>query len=226
MIPLRTTISRFERSSHIDLLPTPTSEHELSLPSSSTTLNKRSKRSRFDLKKTLQRSKSMCMTQFNSWLQRRRQQQHLSVPRRKSAVDSKTNKDIKPSPCSSPKLLGSPRLGRLHQKIFKQHPSLPPLEISSTSLIELPLLPSPFSDDSDQYFHRQEPAVRIYLPARTSPTTRHVRITDNNNIKTPPMSKITSPVLNRRNLSSSMKIPTVKERRESYTTLSHSLNET
>ena len=50
-LPLQTSVSRFDRSSHIDLLATPTSEPEASLPSSSTTLNKRSKRSRFDFKK-------------------------------------------------------------------------------------------------------------------------------------------------------------------------------
>ncbi len=221
-LPLQTSVSRFDRSSHIDLLSTPTSEPEPSLPSSSTTLNKRSKRSRFDFKKTLQRSKSMCMTQFNSWLQRRRQH-HQAVPRRKSAVVPKTNKDIP----SSPKLLGSPRLARLHQRIFKQHPSSstsPPSEISST---EIPLLSSTLSDDSDQQFIKQEAAVRIYLPARTSPIIRHVRITDNNSIiKTPPMSRITSPILTRRQLSSSMKIPkTTKERRQSFTTSSNNLDD-
>ena len=164
------------------------------------------------------------MTQFNSWLQRRRQH-HESVPRRKSAVEPKTNKDIP----SSPKLLGSPRLARLHQKIFKQHPSSStstPSEIPSTSLTEIPLLSSTLSDDSDQQFIKQETAVRIYLPARTSPTIRHVRITDNNNIiKTPPMSRITSPILTRRQLSSSMKITTTKERRESFTSSSNNLND-
>ena len=217
MIPLQSRISKSDKSSHIDLLLTPTSEPETSLPSSITTLNKRSKRSRFDFKKTLQRSKSMCVTQFNSWLQRRRQPP--SQPRRKSAIDPKTNKEIISSPCSTPKLLGSPRLARLHQRIFKQPPS--PVEPSPPT--ELPLLSSsPFSDDSDQHFQKQEPLVRIYLPARTSPTTRHVRITDINittttNTKSPPMSKIASPIIRRRNLSTSIK--TTEERRESYTNI-------
>jgi hypothetical protein len=229
MIPLQTTISKIETSSHIDLLTI--SETESNIPSSSsTTLNKqRLKRSRFDFKKTLQRSKSMCMTQFNSWLQRRRQQQqqNLTVPRRKSAIDSKSNKGQR-SPPSTPKLLGSPRLARLHHRIFKQHPS----PTSPVPLTEFSSLISPSSpplittlDDSDQYFKIQESPVRIYLPARTSPITRHVRITTDNEIKTLPMSKITSPIINRRNISSSIKITTVKERRESYAALTNILND-
>jgi hypothetical protein len=227
MIPLQTKISKFETSSHIDLLTI--SETESNLPSSSTTLNKRLKRSRFDLKKTLQRSKSMCMTQFHSWLQRRRQQYHLSVPRRKSAVDSKPNKELRSSPCSTPKLLGSPRLARLHQRIFKHHPSptspLPPTEFPFLPPPPPPSQPPPPQtlDDSDQYFRKQESPVRIYLPACTSPTTRHVRII-NNEIKTPPMSKIPSPIITRRNFSSSIKMTTAKERRESYAALTNILN--
>ncbi|CAF4538777.1 unnamed protein product, partial [Rotaria magnacalcarata] len=63
----------------------------------------------------------MCITQFNTWLQRRRQhqqqqQQQVSPkPRRKSAVDSKPTKEILSTP-STPKLLGSPRLARFHQR--------------------------------------------------------------------------------------------------------------
>ncbi|UJR22333.1 hypothetical protein I4U23_025395 [Adineta vaga] len=221
MIPLQTSISKLETSSFIDLLSSPiNNEHEVNF-SSTTMLNKRSKRSRFDFKKTLQRSKSMCMTQFNSWLQRRRQQ-HLSESRRKSAIDPKTNKDIKISPCSTPKFLGSPRLARIHQKIFKQHPS--PIE----PLIESPSFSSPLLDDSDEQFQKIEHPVRIYLPARNSPSTRHVRIIDvtsipenNTTITTPPMSKITSPVLQRRNFTSALKT-TARERRESFAAQSKS----
>ncbi len=237
-LPLQTTIPKLETSSYIDLLSTPiTNEQEASLPSSlsSTTLNKRSKRSRFDFKKTLQRSKSMCMTQFNSWLQRRRQQQHLSVPRRKSAIDSKTNKDLKSSsPCSTPKLLGSPRLARIHQRIFKQHPfpissSSSHIELPPEPVVELPLSSSPLLDDSDEQFQKSEDPVRIYLPARTTPKIRHVRMTDvnmitDNNIKTPPMSKIASPIITRRNLTSSITTTTTtaRERRESFAAQSKS----
>jgi len=237
-LPLQTTIPKLETSSYIDLLSTPiTNEQEASLPSSlsSTTLNKRSKRSRFDFKKTLQRSKSMCMTQFNSWLQRRRQQQqHLSVPRRKSAIDSKTNKDLKSSsPCSTPKLLGSPRLARIHQRIFKQHPfpissSSSHIELPPGPVVELPLSSSPLLDDSDEQFQKSEDPVRIYLPARTTPKIRHVRMTDvnmitDNNIKTPPMSKIASPIITRRNLTSSITTTTTaRERRESFAAQSKS----
>jgi hypothetical protein len=220
MIPLQTTISKLETSSHIDLLTT--SELELNPPSSSSslTLNKSLKRSRFDLKGTLQRSKSMYMTQFNSWLQRRRQQ-NRSLIRRKSTVDSKPTRELISAPCSTPTLLGSPRLARLHQRIFKQHPSSPSL----VPVTELPLLlpTPPFLDDSDQHFKTQESSVRIYLPAQTSSITRHVRM-NNNEIKTPPMSKITSPIINRRNSTSSIKITTAKERRESYAALTNILN--
>jgi hypothetical protein len=237
MIPFQAAIFKQGTYSPIDRLPTPTtSEPEPSLQSSSTTLHKRSKRQRFDFKKTLQRSKSMCMTQFNSWLQRRRQA-HPSVLRRKSAVDPKTVS----SPCSTPKLLGSPRLARLHQRIFKQQappsppmpssepPSLPPklhTELSSSPLSfhrELPPLSSVLLDDSDRHFQQRELPVRIYLPARTPPTTRHVRINDTNDhhIPSPPMSKITSPIINRRNLPSSIKMTTARERRESFAAMSN-----
>ncbi|CAF0769244.1 unnamed protein product [Adineta ricciae] len=226
MIPLQTTISKLETSSFIDLLSSPTNHEQDANFSSTTTLNKRSKRARFDFKRTLQRSKSMCMTQFNSWFQRRRQQ-HLSESRRKSAVDPKTNKDSKISPCSTPKFLGSPRLARIHQRIFKQHPS--PVE----PLIESPSFSSPLLDDSDEQFQKIEHPVRIYLPARNSPSTRHVRITDatsvvennnnnnNNNNATPPMSKIASPILQRRNFTSALKT-TARERRESFAAQSKS----
>jgi hypothetical protein len=175
------------------------------------------------------------MTQFNSWLQRRRQQQHLSVPRRKSAIDSKTNKDLKSSsPCSTPKLLGSPRLARIHQRIFKQHPfpissSSSHIELPPEPVVELPLSSSPLLDDSDEQFQKSEDPVRIYLPARTTPKIRHVRMTDvnmitDNNIKTPPMSKIASPIITRRNLTSSITTTTTtaRERRESFAAQSKS----
>ncbi|CAF0893415.1 unnamed protein product [Rotaria sordida] len=220
MIPLQTTINKLDSSSHIDHLSTPTNSEpeQSSLLASSIGLNKRSKRSRFDFKKTLQRSKSICMTQFNSWLQRHRQQRHSSLPRRKSATDSKTTKEIISSACSTPKLLGSPRLARIHQRIFKQNLSssspLSPSLLETPQLIELPSLllssssssPPPSSqvfDDSDERFQKQEPQVRIYLPARTSSMIRHVRITEKNIMKD--NNGKSSPILNRRNLSSAMK---------------------
>ncbi|CAF3327565.1 unnamed protein product [Rotaria socialis] len=241
MTPLETTITKLGSSSPIDLLSTPTnSEPERSsLPSSSSAaLNKRSKRSRFDLKKTIQRSKSMCITQFNSWLQRHRQhqqQQHVSPkPRRKSAVDSKPTKEILSTP-STPKLLGSPRLARLHQRIFKQNTSHSPppsspvsLELQSVSLPRLTEVhvPSPEPvDDSDEQFQQQhEPQVRIYLPARTPSIIRRVRITDNptiadSNFKPPPMEKISSPIVTRRHLQSAMKQGTTKEQQSTCTDL-------
>ena len=166
------------------------------------------------------------MTQFHSWLQRRRQHQHTSVPRRKPDIDSKTHNHIP----STPTFLGTPRLARLHQRIFKQPSSSttsPTSEIPSpTSITEIPLLTSAaLSDDSDQQFVKQETPVRIYLPARTSPTIRHVRIIETNNTPTPPMSKITSPTLNRRQLLSSIKVTTItNERRENLTSSSNNLD--
>ena len=224
MIPIQTLTSNLESSSHIDLLTSNEDEINLPpLPPTTTGGSKRFKRSRFDFKKTLQRSKSMCMTPFHSWFQRRRQQQQqqqdVLVARRKSAVESKS------SPTS--RLLGSPRLARLHQRIFKQHPSS-----ASTPLIEeqpsSSKLPPPTSlsskvDDSDEHFKKQESPVRIYLPARTSPTTRHVRIIDNE-VKTPSLTKITSPIVNRKNFPPTIKIATAKERRESYAALSNTLS--
>lgn len=58
--------------------------------------NKKSKRSRFDFRQSFQRSKSNCISQFSSWLERRRQH-------RKSTAT----------------FLGSPRLARLHRRFFK-----------------------------------------------------------------------------------------------------------
>ncbi|CAF2000486.1 unnamed protein product [Rotaria magnacalcarata] len=243
MTPFETTITKLGSSSPIDLLSTPTnSEPERSsLPSSSSVaLNKRSKHSRFDLKKTIQRSKSMCITQFNTWLQRRRQhqqqqQQHVSPkPRRKSAVDSKPTKEILSTP-STPKLLGSPRLARFHQRIFKKNTSHSPppsspvsLELQSLLLPRLTELhvpsPEPLDDSDEQFQQQHEPQVRIYLPARTPSIIRRVRITDNptvadSNFKPPPMEKISSPILTRRHLQSAMKQETTKERQPNCTNL-------
>jgi hypothetical protein len=227
MVPTQTMTSNLESSSHIDLLTS--NEIETNLPPRTTTGSKRFKRSRFDFKKTLQRSKSMCMTPFHSWFQRRRQQQqqqqqqqNLLVARRKSAVESKSS--------STPKLLGSPRLARLHHRLFKQHPSsasTPLIEEQPSSKLPPPPPPPPSLssqvDDSDEHFKKQESPVRIYLPAHTSPTTRHVRIIDND-IKTPSITKITSPIVNRKNFPSTIKIATARERRESYATLSNTLS--
>lgn len=226
----QTLASKLEAKSHSDLLNISESESILPATSASVTvLNKRFRRSRFDLKKTLRRSKSMCMTHFQSWLQRRRQhqQQHqqLDVLRRKSAVESKEHL---PSPSATPKFLGSPRLARIHQRIFKHHPSSPALPPPAplVTVTDFPVLSSPCrlpptSDDSDRSFKKQESPVRIYLPARPSSLTRHVRISNNQIAISPPppMSTITSPIINRRNLST-----TAQERRESFVALSTLIN--
>lgn len=237
---IQTKINVLETSSHIDLLPTPTySETDsTNILSSSGALNKRSKRSRFDFRKTLQRSKSMCMTQFNSWFQRHRSHQHRQQhqtaikPRRRSTLESKTPKETMSSSCSTPKLLGSPRLARLHQRIFKRNhspPLAPPvnLQLQSLSLpglAELHAASTEPLDDSDERFQNQEAQVRIYLPARTPSLIRRVRITDDptptdNNIKPTPMAKITSPIFRRRNLQSAIKTKTYGERQHACTDL-------
>ena len=221
MIPIQSTTTTMESSSNIDLLGP--CEIESTLPSSSSsTLNKRSKRSRFDLRKTLRRSKSICFSQFQSWFRRRPQQSsiqqtNLVKPRRKSAIETKSRKEVLTA--STPKLYGSPHLARLHRRIFKQQLwSAASAPASPTSEL-LPPLPLSHLDDSDENFPPKEIPVRIYLPAQTSPTTRHVRIVDNA-IKPPSLSKITSPIINRRNPPSSMKTPTAQERRESFATTS------
>ena len=130
------------------------------IPLTSNNEFKSAKRSRFDLKKSFQRSRSMYLTQFHSWLQRRRQQQNSPLPRRRSDVETK---ELAP-----PKLLGSPRLARIHQKFFKTSaPSSPQI-----SRKEIPIQ---IADDSDNRSLYELP-VRIYFPPFTSPTIRRVRI--------------------------------------------------
>jgi hypothetical protein len=155
------------------------------------------------------------MIQFHSWLQRRRQ--HYSpVERRKSATESKV-----PTPGSTPKLLGSPRLARLHRKIFRASSASSP----QTHRTQIPV---EILDDSDRRSTFELP-VRIYFPPSSPPlTTRHVRITDmnimtgnnyNNNqdISIEP----TASNSNRKYASaSSLKVTTAKERRESFATSS------
>lgn len=221
MTPIQSTTSTMKSSSHIDLLHP--CDIQSTLPaSSSSTLNKRSKRSRFDLRKTLRRSKSMCFSQFQSWFRRRPQQSsiqqtNLDKPRRKSAIETKSRKEVLPasSSYSTPKLCSSPHLTRLQQPwSAASAPASPTSEL-------LPALPLAQLDDSDENFPPKDMPVRIYLPAQTSPSTRHVRIVDNA-IKPPSLSKITSPIINRRNPPSSMKTPTARERRESYASASSS----
>lgn len=185
-------------------------------------LNKQTKRSRFDLKKSFQRSRSMYMTQFHSWLQRRRQQ-HSSNQRRKSAIESKI-----PTPCSTPKLLGSPRLARLREKFFTSSPSPSPERTRRP-------IPVHMLDDSEHRSQIELP-VRIYFPPLTPPTTRHVRIkdtnintsnNDNHDIQIEETSTLTTPILSRKYTSSnsaSFRMTTAKERRESFATLSNIFN--
>lgn len=215
VIPLQTITSYIEQSASANV-----SHNDLSIVSTDT-LPKSNKRSRFDLKKSFQRSRSAYMTQFHSWIQRHRRQHPNSPPkRRKSAIESKV-----PTPCSTPKILGSPRLARLHQKFFKS--STPqPSHLSSTPMI--PLEPLDDSDTRSQY----DFPVRIYFPPLTPPTFRHVRIADtdtiisNSNQRVQSASNSTTPTCERKYTSSSsgsssFRITTAKERRESFATLSN-----
>jgi hypothetical protein len=205
IIPLQTILSYVPLSSDKEL-PSITINEE-SLPSNNP-LSKSNKRSRFDLKTSFQRSRSVYMTQFHSWLQRRRQH-NSPIQRRKSAVESKE---------SIPKLLGSPRLARFHQKIFKTSaPSSP--QIACTQI------PVQTLDDSDNRSQYDLP-VRIYFRPFTSPTSRRVRINEShiatldNDQDDPP-----TPMFDRKSTSpSSLKATTAKERRESFVTLSNVFN--
>lgn len=213
-IPLQTIISYIE----------PTVSSNVSNDNLSNTLPKQNKRSRFDLKKSFQRSRSAYMTQFHSWFQRhRRQQQHpqrdSSPIRRKSAIETKI-----PTPCSTPKLLGSPRLARLHQKFFKisAPPPSPQLPLTSSSPLEA-------LDDSDTRSQIELP-VRIYFPPLTPPTFRHIRIRETERfISNESQSNVTTPMLERKYTSSSsspssIRTATAKERRESFATLSNAFH--
>ena len=173
-------------------------------------LDKRAKRSRFDLKGTFQRSRSMYISQINSWLQRRRRQQQSSISRRKST----TEPDPSESHVTTPKLLGSPRLARLHQRLFKQQP--PPS----------PSVQHHAADDSDHRFQCELP-VRIYLPPLSSPLSRpkhHAGIhpirssNDDPDRSTDPSSAQATPMLTRKEPS------TAKERRESFVLMSPMFN--
>ncbi|CAF0886920.1 unnamed protein product [Adineta steineri] len=228
MIPLQTTISQIQpssSSSNTGHYSTTIITNEMDSNNKTSSMNntKRSKRSRFDLKETFSRSKSMCAAQITSWLQRRRQQQHPSVPRRKSATETKIT-----IPNLTPKLFGSPRLARLHQRIFR-HPTLPTSSTNHTPTSEQIL------DDSDKRSQCDLP-VRIYFPPLTAPTPRRVRIIDVNSIissndeqdfEPETLSDLTKRSKNRQyssSSSSSFKMTTAKERRESFATLSNVFN--
>lgn len=170
---------------------------------------KQTKRSRFDLVKNFQRSRSMYMTQFHSWLQRRRQ--HSPVRRRKSTVESKV---------STPKLFGSPRLARLQQRLFKTSaPSSPQSQRTTLS--------NEFLDDADRCTPFELP-VRIYFPPSSPSTTRHVRINEKITITSDTdQDDVSSSVVDRKSasLSSTFRMTTAKERRESFVTLSNVFNQ-
>jgi len=222
-IPLQTTISQPQPSSNIQYLPTTITneiDSNIKVPLLSSHLNKRPKRSRFDFKETFHRSRSMCVAQINSWLQRRRQQ-HVSLKRRNSATETKIS-----TPCTTPKLFGSPRLSRLRRRIFKHQPS------TSQQADRTPI-PVQILDDSDNRSQSDVP-VRIYFPPSTAPIARHVRMTDDihiipsynddQDIQIEQTSDLTANRTYSSSSSSSLKISSAKERRESYITLSNIFN--
>ena len=184
-------------------------DNHLAMPA----LDKRVKRSRFDLKGTFQRSRSMYISHINSWLQRRRRQPS-SISRRKSTTDP----DASGSRMTTPKLLGSPRLARLHQRLFKQQPPSPPVQHHAESRHA--------TDDSDYRFQSELP-VRIYLPPLSSPLSRpahyggiHPTRPPNDTLDrcTDPSSAQATPMLTRREPSSA------KERRDSFVLMSSMFN--
>lgn len=196
-----------QRTSNIDRLPNSINQEMTIEPLSSLNSTKRSRRSRFDLRKSFRRSKSMCVSQFHSWLQRRRQQQPPPHPttnsprrRRKSAIDSKSSSQMTPT------LLGSPRLARLRQRIFKP-------QSSSSSHEQSPLSKQ---TPTDEFSHRPQfdLPMRIYLPPLTSPISRRIRTTSSNTSRTESTPTPTMP-----------KKSTAKERRESFATTSNVFNQ-
>jgi len=162
----------------------------------------------------------MCVAQINSWLQRRRQQ-HVSLKRRNSATETKIS-----TPCTTPKLLGSPRLSRLRRRIFKH-------QSSTSQQADRTPIPVQILDDSDNRSQSDVP-VRIYFPPLTAPIARHVRMTDDINIipsynddqdiQIEQTSDLTANRTYSSSSSSSLKISSAKERRESYITLSNIFN--
>ncbi|CAF0732868.1 unnamed protein product [Adineta ricciae] len=236
VIPLQSTLSEEPPPANVehnsitsvtDTNSTP-NPNEKDSPPTTNHSRKRSKRSRFDFRETFDRSRSLCIAQINLWLQRRRQI-HISTQRRKSTTESKI---------STPKLLGSPRLARLHRRLFKNPTTSSPSPLpDQTSALE------PLLDDSDNQSLGDLP-VRIYFPPLSAPVTRRVRITDINTIiyshdsydddEEEVFEQISQPKVssddNRKHpfrsstISSSYKIATAKERRESYATLSTVFN--
>ena len=192
--PVQTITSHYQPISHDD-------HAHITRISDETIPSKQNKRSRFDLVKSFQRSRSMYLTQFHSWLQRRRQ--HSPIQRRKSAAESKV---------STPKLFGSPRLGRLQQRFFKT--SAP-----SSPQTQRMFMNNEFLDDADRSISPYELPVRIYFPP-SSPSTsaRHVRINENILVT----SSIDQEDLTDRK--STFPMTTAKERRESFVTLSNVFN--
>lgn len=223
MIPLQTILPIHPPSASAeDLLETPVEESQPSrrlLPPAANTA-KRSKRPRFDFRETFDRSRNMCVAQINAWLQRRRHTQ-FPVKRVPPIVETKPI-----TPCSTPKLFGSPRLARLRQRLFKQTVSAP------TRMQPIPVC-SPFGDDSDDRSQYDLP-VCIYFPPLSAPTVRRVPLIDTSAIASSNddddefehASPLTLSIAHRKYTSSStlssssFKIITAKERRESYATSS------
>ncbi|CAF4345370.1 unnamed protein product, partial [Rotaria sp. Silwood2] len=221
VMPLQTIIpSQIEPTSNIELISTTiTNEINSNNKLSSDNFNKDSKRSHFHFKETFQRSKSICINQFNTWLQRHRHS-HSYKTIRKPIIESKEE-----TSCFTPTLFSSPRLVRLHQRLFKHHSQTLQQNNHTSKQVET-------IDDSDNRSQRELP-VRIYFPPLTTPISRHVRITDidilkstddNHDIKVQQtFDYLTTPIIHRKD-SSLLKLTTARERRESFASLSNTVN--
>ncbi|CAF1274330.1 unnamed protein product [Rotaria magnacalcarata] len=219
VLSFQTIASQAETTSNTELLSaTISNDTDLNNKSLVNNLNKNSKRSRFDIKKTLRHSKSACINQLNSWFQRHRQQQQQ--PQNSSTIERKSSTDtnIKPS-YLTPTLFGSPRLARLRERLFKQHcQTLPEMNHNP--------IPLDIADDSDNRSQYDLP-IRIYFPPLTTSISRHVHITDadmltsTNEMNTEQSFNLTTPISYREY---PLKPTTAKERRESFATLSNVFN--
>lgn len=131
------------------------------------------RRSRFDLKKTLQRSKTICASHIHSWFHRRR-------------ADDQSDQDNQRQQSTS---IDSKQIESFDFPIVQQ-----PIDQVVSS--------SPIDDDSDRQFDQEELPVRIYFQGEISPLLRRIDVPQRVSIPTPPMSKLASPILSRRNIQS------------------------
>lgn len=156
----RLILTRAHLHRPIDVLNLP----EVDPPLQCTLTDSRSRMIRFDLRKTLQRSRSLCLSQLHSWLDRyRRNHQTTGTKESTRTIENRHH-------CRETIRAVTP-------------PDLLPL--------------NSFPDDSDIDFHYRELPIKIYFPAQTIRTVSP-KIEPKHQLTTPPMSKLTSPILHRR----------------------------